>query len=619
MTRLLTLFAAIVLFSTTATAQVDILEKDHEISRKAKRGYLGAVEATATGFDMIYVLPSTPRKVKIETYHFDADGNQKGQDTDDWDVEKARTKWRWFNYRGETYTTTTLTASANALGELVFRKKEITAKYNWLAGRYVKKVKLLDKVKLRDEEGKKYGFFGGAYEVERDSSILVLAANYGGSKDEFLTTYDLILCNNNVQTKVLQSFKFPAGVKPLFAKPLVDDESGTVENDDLPRDYIIVMAPSVGMAKRYRADDPTAAHYLRISPDGAVAESIDIKLPSAGFRILDAYEKDGEVLLYGVATGKDGAFFDKTLGATVATTSASAEELAAGQSDKGGMFGSVRAAAGVLSGSDEMVSLTQEAVDAALDEKNYTHFALMKISGGAVAFSTLTEMDEVNKKAVAGPDMKKPLKFDGKKFYVSGLQIMKDGSYAVSVQDFKKIQQKSGGGNKLLGTMTGTSTAPVQNVSTRIFKGMYLLHFNPQGILQHNFTISLDQRSKRGFFNKSPMTADMFPASSYLYESSTGKVNWVMTIVKAIDQDQSVRFGFNTQTTTTSWEPLYSIEYGTLDLQAGTSTEFKTLGDDEKRKYYLYPNNYVLRSGDLLYFFSETTRGDKMLVSRMGL
>ena len=45
---------------------MNILEKDYEISRKAKKGYLGGVEAKENGnFDMVYFLPSSRRKVKI--------------------------------------------------------------------------------------------------------------------------------------------------------------------------------------------------------------------------------------------------------------------------------------------------------------------------------------------------------------------------------------------------------------------------------------------------------------------------------------------------------------------------------------------------------------------------
>jgi len=54
---------------------------------------------------------------------------------------------------------------------MMFKKREIKAKYNWLAGDYVERIKLLDKQKLTSENGEEY-LFSGAYEVERDSAIL---------------------------------------------------------------------------------------------------------------------------------------------------------------------------------------------------------------------------------------------------------------------------------------------------------------------------------------------------------------------------------------------------------------------------------------------------------------
>ena len=121
------------------------------------------------------------------------------------------------------------------------------------------------------------------------------------------------------------------------------------------------------------------------------------------------------------------------------------------------------------------------------------------------------------------------------------------------------------------------------------------------------------------------MTADNFPATSYIIESKDGKsLNWVMEMVKAIDKDTSssstMNFdGSSTSTTTTSYSPFYSIEYGKLDLANGKSSEFRTLGDLEKKKYYLYDKHNRIQIGDYTYFFSETPSGDRLLVSRMNI
>ena len=61
-----------------ASAQVPILEKSFDVSRKAKNGYLAHIETNAEKgtIDMIYVLSSTTRhKIKYEIYTYDKDLN----------------------------------------------------------------------------------------------------------------------------------------------------------------------------------------------------------------------------------------------------------------------------------------------------------------------------------------------------------------------------------------------------------------------------------------------------------------------------------------------------------------------------------------------------------------
>jgi hypothetical protein len=302
-----------------------------------------------------------------------------------------------------------------------------------------------------------------------------------------------------------------------------------------------------------------------------------------------------------MSTGKEGKFIDQALGnVLVPTTSADAEEQAAGNTDQSKAFGGFAKMANSIGGKED-IGITQDKVDDMLDEKKYTHFAFMCVEGGKLAWGKLTEMDEVNDKAVAAEGMKRPLKFDGNKFAVNNLQFIKDGSMLLSIQDFKKTKSKG--------------------ASNKVYKGMYLMHFSNTGDLIHNYTVNVEQRGKKGFFNNSPMTSDMFPAVSFVYEADNGTLKWVMHIVKAIDKSSSSSSNFfsGTTTTTTTYVPLYSIEYGGIDVKNGTASEFKTLGEDEKRKFYLYDNNNTLRNDNLIYFFSETTRGDKMLISRINL
>ena len=136
-------------------AQLPVLEKSFDISRKSKNGYLGGVETNPAKqtLDMIYVLKSSnKRTVKREIYTFDKDLKLINTVKDEQDIDQMKKKYKWFNFKGDSYISHSLSASANLTGKLVFRKKEITWKYLWLTGNYNKNIKQLDKVKATTED-----------------------------------------------------------------------------------------------------------------------------------------------------------------------------------------------------------------------------------------------------------------------------------------------------------------------------------------------------------------------------------------------------------------------------------------------------------------------------------
>ena len=628
-TTFVAIFTFICLAISAQQTAFNILEKGYDISRKAKNGYLGGVENKENGnFDLIYFLPSSKRKVKIETYSFDKDANLTNTVKDEWEIERARKRYKGLTFKGELLINKAISVSSNMMGRMVYKNREVTAKYNWLAGDYVKKVKMLDKQKLTNANGDEY-LFGGAYEVERDSAILVMGYAYNKEKPDF-SKIDLLKVANDGTVNKLNSITTGQQLTPLFSKPLLDDDSKNIENDDLPRDWILVLSPL-----NKKEGNPNEMTFFRISPEGNIKENFKFISPMSGFRIINAYEKNGSVILYGLGIKKEGKTALELLGMPVSPSSMDSEEIAQTKTTDtgaekvlnklgglGGMIGSVRKASNMISGKEEMMP-SQDALDQGMDEKNYTDFILCKIQGGKVQFINATPITELNQKAVAGPDMKKPLQFDGKKFKTNNFQILKDGSMLLSFQDFKK--NGGNGGGKFLNKMAGVRSSGGSQYS-RVYEGMFMLHFTSDGQLKTNYTVLLDQSSKQGFFNTSPMTADNFSATSYVIESKDGKsINWIMEMVKAIDVDTSSSTfnnffnGSSTTTTTQSYSPFYSIEFGKLDLSTSKSSDFRTLGDLEKKKYYLYDKYNRITIGDYTYFFSETPKGDKMLISRMNI
>lgn len=598
------------MFSTQAYAQLEVYENVHEISRKAMKGYLGGVEThpESMTFDMIYVLPSSARKVKLHTYTFDKDLKLINELKEEEDIEKVRTRYKWFNFRGDQFVKNLLTASITMGGKLVFRKKEVTYRYSWWYGKYNKSVKTLDKVKPTGEAGEKYIFRGGAYEVELDETVLV----FGGVQDKkgdvlgSTMNYELLKCDNNVNITVLEKITFDYPYQPIFSEALLDDQE--IANDDMPRDWIVVFAPMGGPTVKGAKLNPKTTEYIyfRISPQGQIKEKMTINAPSNGWRVLQAYEKDGAVYLYGPTLTKDvsSKYIDQVYKTgLVATTSADAEEKA--ESNKSsGMFSGFKNMANTFSGNTDM-GTTQEAIDAMLDELKFTGFSIGKIVDGKIAFLKDTPIAEFNTKSVTPVGQKKPLDFDGKRFQTYSINIVSSGDILINGQDFKV-------GKSIIGS-SGSDGA-------RLYQGVYMFQFDQQGNLKHNYGVQLDQKERAGFFNKSPLTSDMFSAKSTVFESpDKTKAYWFLHTCRAIEDVTDVDQGFFSTTITKTWSPLYTFQYGTIDLEKGTAGDFKILGESEKKNYYLMPSSYIHQMGQYLIVLSETEKGSRILQSRVDL
>lgn len=93
----------------------------------------------------------------------------------------------------------------------------------------------------------------------------------------------------------------------------------------------------------------------------------------------------------------------------------------------------------------------------------------------------------------------------------------------------------------------------------------------------------------------------------------------MMRMAKSTHKESHTTFGIGSNTTTTTWTPLYSMEYGSINIQDNSLSDFKTLGESEKKQFYLFPNVNSTMIGNYSLFFSETEKGDKVLLSRVDL
>jgi hypothetical protein len=597
MKKLLSLLISLSAFLVMQSQMMDVLEKDHDISRKARKGFLGAVEKNeANGtFDMIYILKSNDKKVITETYTFDKELNLKNTVKEEEEIEKVKTKYKWFKFKGETYESKSVFVRSNTKGEMVFREKTIKFKWSWFRGGYAKKVILGDKVKPKDEEsGARYMFRGGYYENDPEEYLLVCAGLKDG-KDvagSFLK-YHIIFVDKEVNISKKDEISFSFAKAPVFSEPLADDDN--TSNDDNPRDWVLIFAPQGGPGMGKVEGNPKSYTYFRYSYDGKLKEKIDFDAPTVGWRVLGAFLKNGQVYLYGPGIGKDKHYNEIFKGPIIANTSD--EE---GESKGKGLLGGIKSLAG-----GEFTQVTQDEIDTRLDDMKYTHFQVAKISDGKLSFISAPSIDDINKSNVKPEGQKKSIEFDGKRFITTGVSVV-GGNMFITGQDFKL-------------------DAIGKNKGTRLYKGLFLLQFDPNGKFLRNYGVELDQKKYLGMFSKG-ITPDMIPAYSTLLESPDGKkIYWMINICKAIDTDTDIDTDYNyfsgiqTTTFTTTFTPLYTVQYGTIDILNGKASDFKTLGEDEKRKFYLMPDKNMLLLSNYVIYLSETLKGDKLLLSRFDL
>ena len=594
----------LLLLSVKSMAQLPVLEKSYDISRKAKNGFLGGVEVDqAKGtFDMVYILRSSERKIKREIYTFDKDLNLINTVKDEEEIEKMRTRFKWFNFKGDTRVTHSLTASANLTQKLVFRKKEITWKYLWLNGAYNKSVKQLDKVKATSDNSESYVFRGGSYEVKSDSTVLVIAGRQDKKNDLVgsMLHYDILSCDNNVNIKTLGSIEFQYANAPIYSAPLEDDNA-ELDNDDNPRDWILVFAPQGGSGLDKVKDPQTTNYtYVRLNTKGEILEKFNFQSPTNAWRVLGAYEHEGSVFLYGSANNKDAdsKYINQVYKTTlVPTTSADEKEKEESAAESTG-FSAIKSGFAVLGGTADF-GTTQSKIDLVLDELKYTNFQIGKISHGKFDFLSAPSIDDFEKLKEKPANQRKYVEFDGKSFVINGISFSSTGDIFVNGQDFKKVKNK------------------------RSYKGVYMFHFGSTGELKRNYGVFLDQSKTSGFFNNSPLTSDNIASRSFIQESSDGQnLYWMMRMAKSIHKESHTTYTDyinNSKTITTTWTPLYSMEYGSINIANKQLSDFNTLGESEKKKFYLYPNINSTRIGNFSLFFSETEKGDKILLSRVDL
>ena len=383
LTRKVLLMGTLLLCFSAATAQTTYMENEiaHQISNKAEQGYLGDVvmDGDKKEINLFFVTATKAKKIKVEKYVFDYDLNFKTSEKEEYDQAKdVKSKYKWFKFRNEEVEKTIgVTAEPTMMGNLVFKRKEITSYWSWLSGGYRTESKITDKLKPRNDEGNKY-FYRGHFDNDETGELLALVSPKINGKDFYKMHMEY-----NV-LKVDKDLNIVSKVDIMFENPQYLIWKGVFDNTG---DFAAIFAPTSGMGMKNESEKPTEYTYVRVNPRGEVVERVPFETKATRWMIGGVYDKDGVTTIYG---------------------------------------------AGFNIGKPK---------DAYADFKNYApvykgfdNMQVVSIKGGKLQYVAAPKLDEIQSKTVAPAGQKKAKEYDGGRIRVTGVQTAPNGDVMIMAQ-----------------------------------------------------------------------------------------------------------------------------------------------------------------------------------------
>jgi len=296
----LTLFFVLAYFLPVMSQDIE-LEKTYEISGKAKKGNLGNAEfdVKSGNYVLTYVTKANDKMAKFEILYFDKDFNFLKTDIQELEFEVGKVKFPWWKFKSEEYSIDGVSADPNASNRLVLRKYNITYKYNWLWGYPIPKYKLLDKVKLTNDEGEKYYLLARLQDFD-NGDLYVLCRSTGKQ-------LHLLKINKNLDVVKDLEIKTTYDQFVVFSKEIIDKDANFKE-------MIFLLAPS----KEGNATDPDKTRYTFLRYDNSLTliDDITFNSKSSFWDVNDIIlsDKPDEFFIYGPsAAGKD-KYYDQLIG-----------------------------------------------------------------------------------------------------------------------------------------------------------------------------------------------------------------------------------------------------------------------------------------------------------------
>ncbi|MBI2968621.1 MAG: hypothetical protein HYY40_12545 [Bacteroidetes bacterium] len=544
-----------------ASAQKLAAENTVEISGKSKRGYLGnvVVDDTKQQLDLVFVTKSTNRKVKFQVYQFDYDLKLINQFADEQEVERAREKYKWIKApKEDVQVFNGVTAEGDMMGNLVFKKKEITLKYNWWTGKYQKEQKILDKLKPKSEDGKSYllSVIGmdedgkqqySAFDIDETGEVIAIVGEKGKIKDDpykHQKEFKIMKANGNLDMTVPGEVTFANPHTVIYCGLI---KEGSIDVDEVGLgDIAIVYAPIAGQGYgKIKDPNPTTFTYVRIGRDGIVKEKIDFTTKAAKWTIDAVYETEGQVIIYG--PGK-------------------------------------------------ILKTPEDAYRGAYDfmqkEKGFENFQIVGIKDGKAAFVTAPNLDEFEAKNSKPDNQKKPVLYKGGRIEIGGLDITSSGDLFINAQEWSYDAMGSYRGKK--------------------YHDFLMFHFDKAGNLVKCYGI--DNPQKAGLKGTADPRQDpkYYQTSSKIFEGSDkNSVFWMQFFIGNVERRSISEDVLGMKYTYTWWTPRKQVRIGKIDISGATVGNFTAFGEGSGtgKKFYLMNEFPVIEinGGKQAVFIGEDT------------
>ncbi|QHJ07578.1 hypothetical protein [Hymenobacter busanensis] len=395
------LLPALLLAAVPASAQKLALEKTHNVSGKAKRGFLDDVQVNeaADKLDLTFVTKSTNRKVKFETYHFDTKFNFQSMEESEQPVERVK------RYKGDQYDVPGVTVEPNMMGTLVLRRKQAHYTWDWFWGGYNKKIGILEKVKPRGDNGSYYQYAAHT-EYDQTGNVVVITSakdklGKGADMLRMYKEYHVLKFNKDLDLVSDTPLRFDTPqfvVEAAKLDPRGDRDEDADDSADPEYDLGIVFAPVNVGGKKFADPKATNYTYIRVGADTKQKERVSFQSPNSVWLVNGmATFADGSVAVFGPANDKQDDYFNEAIPNQIASSS------------------------------------IREPLAEKFKAKN---FELLKIKDGAVSFINNTPVDDFEKKLQTPPTQKRTPEYTGKRFKVTSSAVLPNGDLLIGGQSF---------------------------------------------------------------------------------------------------------------------------------------------------------------------------------------